>query len=283
MLVTANYKLSFDALRQELSAHNAWILVVDTRGINVWCAAGKGTFSADEISFQVTHARLTEIVSHRELVLPQLAAPGVASQELKKKCGFSGKFGPIRASDLPHYLANNREADEQMRTVSFSLLDRLILVPVEIALIWKLFTLLTIAMFLLSGIGPNLYSIQTGLSRGTLALAATIIAILTGAMATPVLLPWIPGRQFWLKGAFTGLITGLTFVGFIAPPTNSIETIALCLWIAATSSFMAMNFTGATPFTSLSGVKKEMRRGLPTQCLGATIALVLWFTAPFTG
>ena len=47
VVVTANYKLSFDALRKELSGESVWILVLDTRGINIWCAAGKGTFSND--------------------------------------------------------------------------------------------------------------------------------------------------------------------------------------------------------------------------------------------
>jgi len=44
VFVSANYKLSFDVLRRELKGFNAWILVLDTKGINVWCAAGKGTF-----------------------------------------------------------------------------------------------------------------------------------------------------------------------------------------------------------------------------------------------
>jgi hypothetical protein len=44
---------------------------------------------------------------------------------------------------------------------------------------------------------------------------------------------------------------------------------------------MAMNFTGATPYTSLSGVEKEMRKGLPVQCISALFALILWVVAPF--
>src|SRR3990172_2220623 len=47
VLVTANYKLTFDRLRSRLSEINAWILVLDTKGINVWCAAGKGTFGTE--------------------------------------------------------------------------------------------------------------------------------------------------------------------------------------------------------------------------------------------
>ncbi|RJX20638.1 MAG: hypothetical protein C4563_06035, partial [Desulfobulbus sp.] len=78
VLATANYKLSFDALRRELAGIDAWILVTDTRGINVWCAAGKGTFCADEIGLQVLRAKLDQVVRHRELILPQFGATGVA-------------------------------------------------------------------------------------------------------------------------------------------------------------------------------------------------------------
>lgn len=44
VLVTANYKLTFDHLRSALEGISAWILVLDTRGVNVWCAAGKKIF-----------------------------------------------------------------------------------------------------------------------------------------------------------------------------------------------------------------------------------------------
>ena len=100
MLVTANYKLSFDSLRFALGGIDAWLLVTDTRGINVWCAAGKGTFSASEVCEVVRRSRLAEVVSHRRLILPQLAAPGVTAREVTRGCGFSVRFGPVRATDL---------------------------------------------------------------------------------------------------------------------------------------------------------------------------------------
>jgi CO dehydrogenase/acetyl-CoA synthase gamma subunit (corrinoid Fe-S protein) len=74
VLVTANYKLTFDALRSELEGVDAWILVLETQGVNVWCAAGKGTFGTDELVNRVAATRLTEVVSHRKLVVPQLGA-----------------------------------------------------------------------------------------------------------------------------------------------------------------------------------------------------------------
>jgi len=277
VLVTANYKLSFDALRKELSGINVWILVVDTRGINVWCAAGKGTFSADEIAYQVKRTGLGERVRHRRLILPQLAAPGVAAHTLKKKCGFSGVFGPLRSVDLPFFLENNR-VDEAMRTVTFFLPERLVLVPVEIALIWKLFCIVALCFFVLSGIGPDLFSLNAAWDRGVMGIWATLTAILAGALVTPALLPWIPGRQFWVKGMLIGGLAGLLFIN---GDGNWLEMAGLWLWVTTASSYMAMNFTGATPFTSLSGVKVEMAKGLPFQVVGSFVALVLWLVAPF--
>jgi len=280
VLVTANYKLSFDALRSELSTVDAWILVLDTRGINVWCAAGKGTFSADEIALQVKRARLSEIVSGRELILPQLAAPGVASPQLVKKCGFKGVFGPIRSKDLPRFLANDKKADEEMRSVTFNLAERLVLVPVELSLVLRVFLLISLGLLVLSGLGPDFYSLSAAIGRGTTAIGATVLALLAGAFLTPALLPWIPGRQFWLKGLLVGGLAGLAFVRLSA--LNSLlEAAGLWCWISAAASYMAMNFTGATPYTSLSGVAKEMRHGLPVQIGGAALALTIWLAAPF--
>ena len=64
VLASANYKMSFDRLRSELAGLDAWILVLDTKGINVWCAAGKGTFGTDELIRRIESTRLPEIVSH---------------------------------------------------------------------------------------------------------------------------------------------------------------------------------------------------------------------------
>ena len=96
VLVSANYKMSFDRLRKELSGIDAWILVIDTKGINVWCAAGKGTFSTDEIVRMVALTGLAAVVSHRKLILPQLGAPGVAAHEVLKRSGFKVTYGPVR-------------------------------------------------------------------------------------------------------------------------------------------------------------------------------------------
>ena len=281
VLVTANYKLSFDTLRCNLRGENLWILVVDTRGINVWCSAGKKTFSADEIALQVKRANLDRIVTHRELILPQFAAVGVASHELKRKCGFKGVYGPVRAQDVSDYIKRNNQADESMRSVTFSLCERLVLTPVELVLAWKVVLLITLASLVISGIVPGGYSLEAVWGRGLIAIGATVAALLAGALVTPILLPLIPGRQFWFKGAIIGLLAGLTYQLLFMADAQILMKLAILLWITTASSYLAMNFTGATPYTSLSGVEQEMRKGLPFQLIGVGLSTVLWIAAPF--
>ena len=213
VLVTANYKLSFDALRKELKDLDCWILVVDTRGINVWCAGGKGTFSADEIAYQVQKAELGKIVTHRQLILPQLGANGVALHKLKSLCGFRGQFGPIRAADLREYLRTGI-ASNAMRSVSFSLRERAVLIPLEVCLLVKPFIFFLISLFFLSGISSQVFSLDQALQRTTTAAISTLMAIFTGAIATPLLLPWIPARQFWVKGLMAGVAGAALCIAF---------------------------------------------------------------------
>jgi hypothetical protein len=281
VLVTANYKLSFDSLRFALATIDAWLLVADTRGINVWCAAGKGTFSAGEVSDIVRRSRLAEVVSHRQLVLPQLAAPGVTAREVTRGCGFSVRFGPVRATDLPAWLERDGQGDETMREVTFTLAERAVLIPVELYLLARPLVGLVVLALFLSGIGPGVFSPAAAVHRGALLLGATGLGILAGAVLVPLLLPWLPARQFWLKGVYTGLAVAALARPLVVAGLSGVEQVALALWAVAVSSYLAMNFTGSTPFTSLSGVEREMRRGLPVQLLAVGAAAVLWVVAPF--
>ena len=281
VLVTANYKLSFDSLRFSVSGIDAWLLVADTRGINVWCAAGKGTFSAGEVSDLVRRSRLAEVVSHRRLVLPQLAAPGVTAREVTRDCGFSVRFGPVRATDLPAWLERDGQGDEAMREVTFTLAERAVLIPVELYLLARPLLGLVVLALCLSGLGPGVFSPAAAVQRGVLLLGATGLGILAGAVLVPLLLPWLPARQFWLKGVYTGLAVAALARPLVATGVSGVEQAALTLWAVAVSSYLAMNFTGSTPFTSLSGVEREMRRGLPVQLLAVGAAAVLWVVAPF--
>jgi hypothetical protein len=281
VLVTANYKLSFDSLRKELAGLDVWILVLDTRGVNVWCAAGKRTFSTEEVVQQVHGVGLDKLVTHRELILPQLGAPGVSAQKVKEGCGFKVIWGPINAKDLKTFLNNGRRADIIMRQVTFTLGERTVLIPVELSLIVKPSLAILFAVFVLSGISPDIFSFPAAWFRGLNGAYAYLLGVLAGAVVVPVFLPWLPTRQFYIKGILTGLAAGILVVLYLGANITKLESLTLLLLTTSVSSYAAMNFTGATPFTSPSGVEKEMRQGIPIQMVAVAIAVIAWVAAPF--
>ena len=281
VLVTANYKLSFDSLRQELAGIDAWILVLDTRGVNVWCAAGKRTFSTEEVIRQVHGVGLDKLVSHRELILPQLGAPGISAHKVKKGCGFKVIWGPVKAGDLKAFLNNGRKADTYMRQVTFSMGERIVLIPVELSLIVKPSLAILLAVFVLAGISPDIFSFSAAWFRGLNGAAAYLLGVVAGAVIVPAFLPWLPTRQFYIKGLLTGVIAGIIMILLFGSSITRLESVALLLLATSVSSYAAMNFTGATPYTSPSGVEKEMRQGIPIQIIAVVIAIVTWVAAPF--
>jgi hypothetical protein len=281
VLVTANYKLSFDSLRQELPGIDAWILVLDTRGVNVWCAAGKRTFSTEEVIRQVHGVGLDKLVSHRELVLPQLGAPGISAHKVKKGCGFKVIWGPVKARDLKAFLNNGRKADKHMRQVTFSMGERIVLIPVELSLIVKPSLAILLAVFVLSGVSPDIFSFSVAWFRGLNGAAAYLLGVVAGAVIVPTFLPWLPTRQFYIKGLLTGVIAGIIMILLLGSSITRLESVTLLLLATSVSSYAAMNFTGATPYTSPSGVEKEMRQGIPIQIIAVVIAIVTWVAASF--
>jgi hypothetical protein len=285
VLVSANYKMSFDRLREALPGKHAWILVLDTKGINVWCAAGKGTFGTAELVSRIQSSNLTEVVSHRKLILPQLAAPGVAAHIVKKLSGFTVIYGPIEARDLPVFLAGGMRATPGMRRKTFTLRERFVLIPVEFVVAMKKAIVIMPILVLASGfLRPG--SFLTNVSDyGLYEALALLLGMLAGTVLTPLLLPWLPGRAFAVKGFAIGLLAA---VGWAALRfrmwdtwTGRLDTMAWFLIIPAVSAYLAMNFTGASTYTSLSGVKKEVRLALPFQIGASALGLVIWLGALF--
>jgi hypothetical protein len=283
VIVTANYKLTFDVVRRDTAGLNAWLLVLDTRGINVWCAAGKGTFGTEEVIRQVRNSRIDEIVSHRTLILPQLGAVGVAAHEVKKGCGFQVVYGPVRAKDLPAFIRQDMQATAEMRRVTFSTLERTILTPVELTAFGAKTLWTALLLLVIGGLGPGFFSFEDAWNRGGGAVLAGISALVTGAILTPVLLPWIPGRAFAFKGALAGLAVGLGGLLIFGTAIGIPNGLSLLLGHTAAASFVAMNFTGSTTFTSPSGVEKEMKRAIPLQALALFAAGVVWIAGAFWG
>ena len=259
VFVTANYTLSFDALRSALPGTDGYILVLDTKGINVWCAAGKGTFGTDELVRRIELTGLSGIVRHRKLLLPQLGAPGVSWPEVIRRTGFSIEYGPVRARDLPEYLKTHT-ATREMRRVRFPLRDRIVLVPVELVHVALPAIVAAIILYFLAGPASSL---------------AAITAVVAGTVLFPVLLPFIPTHDFSTKGLILGLVVSLPFAAWFASGTglpgwaDLLAALTPLLIIPAVTSYLALNFTGSTPYTSRTGVKKEIFRYVKTMAVMA--------------
>jgi hypothetical protein len=273
VLVSANYKMSFDRLRRELSGIDAWILVLDTKGINVWCAAGKGTFGTEEIVNRVKRVGLSNIVAHHLLILPQLGAPGVAGHEVHQQTGFKVLYGPVRASDLPAFLDAGGKATPEMREVRFSFIDRLVLTPIELVGVIKPALILIGFLFLLMLIHDPSASFLRLVDRTFVAFVPFFGAILAGAVVAPTLLPFIPGRAFTWKGWLIGLVWSIIFVLSIS--AHWTLTLFYLLVLPALSGYLTMNFTGASTYTSLSGVVREMKTALRALVVSAGLGFVL--------
>lgn len=249
VFVTANYTLSFDALRLSLPGIDGYILVLDTKGINVWCAAGKGTFGTDELVDRIAATELSKVVAHRRLILPQLGAPGIAAHEVRRRAGFAVEYGPVRAEDLPRYL-ETRQATPEMRRVRFGLRDRAVLIPVELVHITLPMALAAILLWFLAT---------------PLAALGAAAALLAGVVVFPLLLPWLPTQQFSSKGFILGSAVAAVFAviafvqeGDIALWRRLGWALAYLLAMPPLTAYLALNFTGSTTFTSKSGVQREM-------------------------
>ncbi|NMB78663.1 MAG: carbon monoxide dehydrogenase [Methanomicrobiales archaeon] len=250
VFASANYTLSFDALRSSLSWIDAWILVLDTKGINVWCAAGKGTFGTAELVKRIQVTGLADLVSHHKIIVPQLGAPGISWPEVMRQSKFLVEYGPVRARDLPEYL-KTRKATPAMRRVEFPFWDRLVLTPVEFThIMWPMVIVAAVLWFL----------------AGPFAAFATISAVVAGTVLFPILLPFLPTKDFSTKGLILGIVVALPFAWIFGttpglPAWAQLSGAAAALLIMpAVVAYLALNFTGCTTFTSRTGVKKEIFR-----------------------
>jgi hypothetical protein len=257
VLVSANYKLTFDILRKNLKGVDCWLLILDTKGINVWCAAGKGTFGTDELIQRIESSELSKHISHKKLILPQLGATGVSAHEVEKLSGFNVTYGPVRAEDIKAFIDAGYTATKEMRKVKFDMRDRLVLTPMEIVPALKTALPIIGVMLIANKFINKPFNKQD--------IGGLLGSIYSGAVLTPVFLPYIPGKEFALKGWLMGLgvtakIIGLTGRG---KDNNVLLSLGHLLLYPAISSYLAMNFTGASTYTSPSGVNKEMKKALP--------------------
>jgi hypothetical protein len=168
-----------------------------------------------------------------------------------------------------------------MRTVRFTFLDRLILTPIELLPAMKKYPLFALIVLVLFGLTPEGILFRNALQGAYPYLLMGLGAILCGALLTPVLLPYIPSRSFAIKGWLAGLLL-MIVASFLFHSITSMRwelLAAAWLFFPAASSYLALQFTGASTFTSMSGVKKELKVGVPLYFVSIVLAafLVVFF------
>lgn len=234
VLVTGNFTLTVRRLERVLEGRDVWLLVCNSRGINVWCAAGGGHFTHHDVIGAVRASRLSERVEHRELVLPQLGATGIEPGKIEEATGFSGRWGPARLEDLPPFLDRGAKVTRAHRTMRFPLWERL-----EMSLMWA---------------GPmvpvaGLVGWMAGGLRLGLLAAGLVLAQVLGIFA---LLPHLPlvGASRWLTyggAALLGSLAGFAGAGLLGDAAWP-HQLGLSVVSVSAMAILSLDLAGTTPW-----------------------------------
>ncbi len=229
VFVTANFDLTVKRLARYLKNLDCYLLVAPTGGINVWCAAKGGNFTAHSIISVVKTSGISHKVANRTLILPQLAAPGIDIGLVRKETGWNCKFGPVYARDIPEYIANGFKKTNTMRHVKWTLADRLdvglgVSSPVLLAI------LVILAIFL-----------RTWLVEFVV-LGWGLVLLMYGFF------PWIPGKAGWHKLLFLEVLIGVGLLGYIFLGAGQMGYIRNLFFMAmGLVMVIGTDFSGVTP------------------------------------
>lgn len=262
VLVTGNFALTVRRLTKALDGKvDAWVLVVDTAGINVWCAAGGGFFTAEKVNAAIKTSGLEQVVSHHSLILPQFAAAGVDGWKIRQKSGWGVHWGPVRAEDIPAYLANKLKKDQAMRTVTFPLLDRLEMVTVTLAF-YALMILLPILIFWQALFWP------------------VTIALLGLAYFYAIIHPALPGKDGLEKAIPLTLITlgGFTVFSLLSSPHEAPYYFNWALGLVGLAVFSSAEMQGMSP-----KMRGEQANWIIEGVIIAVLGLLWWLVPALVG
>jgi len=131
VLLTGNFRLTVERVKRALEGIDAYLLVANSRGVNVWCAATGGLLTNHDVVSVLKTSGIADRVDHRQVILPQLAATGIEGPYVRRKTGWKVVWGPVEAAAIPDYLRAGLETTAEMRSVAFGWQRRL-----EMAVAW---------------------------------------------------------------------------------------------------------------------------------------------------
>ena len=258
LLVTANYHLTVFLLVRRLRRQNVRLLVVDTDSINVWCAAGKGTFCNDAIFAQLNRYQqhLPKDDHRLKLILPKLSLAGVDLPALRQ-AGCDAIIGPVYAKDLPTYLSTAPCKDRDTDRVLFGLQSRLFTMPPGLLQTLKYGVTLLLALWLVRQIWP--FAIPVA---GVLGLTIVL------TIAYPVCFPYLPGKWFAVKGLSLAIVVSTALcilaAGGLVSRGNLITAV---LFTLASGMYFGQSYSGNSAVSNGTTVRKETARLLPVYVL----------------
>jgi 2-polyprenyl-3-methyl-5-hydroxy-6-metoxy-1,4-benzoquinol methylase len=255
VLVTGNFDLTVRRLVREIDGVlDAWVLVADSAGINVWCAAGGGYFTAEKVIAAVKSTHLDQVVAHHALILPQLCANGVDGWRIRQETGWGVHWGPAKARDIPAYLAARRKKTDAMRWVRFPLKDRLEMVTVTLGF-YGLLILLPVFIFWRSMFWP---------------VALCLVSI--SYFYTTVHL-WLPGRDGRYKSLplVVIVLAGFYLYSALWDPMPAARLFNWSVGLTALSIFSAAELQGMSPL-----MRGEQANWGWEALIGAGLGLVYW-------
>jgi len=258
LLVTANYHLTVFELVRRLRRRNVRLLVVDTDSINVWCAAGKGTFCNDAIFAQLNRyeQHLPKNAGRLKLILPKLCLAGVNLPALRE-AGCDAIIGPVYGKDLPAYLSKQPCKDRDADRVLFGLQSRLFTAPPGLLQTLKYGVTLLLALWLVRQIWPFALPI-TGV------LGITVVL----AIAYPVCFPYLPGKWFAVKGLSLAVVVSAALCALAAGGLVSRgNLITAVLFTLASGMYFGQSYSGNSAVSNGTSVRKETARLLPVYVL----------------
>ncbi len=291
VIVTANYELTYYTVMRALASDGieAWVLVCDTAGINVWCAARGTHFNSDDVIHMIRLTGLWSVVQHRELILPQLAAAGMDINTIRERTGFRVRYGPVRIQDLSKWmnLERPRPKPREMATVTFSLRERMEMTVAHIpflfaALLWKPFLAIVVGLLgfntLLFAALPTVFTMAIPTTLGVVdLLLQLLIALFGNALVLGIIFPVLPSKD----NSF--IRRGVEFAGVTLPVALLIMVLMAAHWTVIMSWMviqlvlsisLTMDFAGMTPVSDPKVIREEYPYLVRTLQLGGLFLIV---------
>jgi hypothetical protein len=262
VLVTGNFDLTVRRIARAIDGRlDAWLLVADSAGINVWCAAGGRYFTAEKVIAAVKSSHLDEVVRHRVLILPQLSANGVDGWRVRDATGWGVHWGPIRAEDVPAYVSSGRKKTDAMRTVDFPLRDRLEMVTVTLGF-YSLLILLPVLLFWRHLFWP---------------VSASLLGL---SYFYAVVHPWLPGHDGLLKSIPLALLAllGLLAYSNLRGPLLGQQLFNWAVGLIGLSVFTGAELQGMSPL-----MRGEQANWRWEALIGGVLGLVYWLVPQTLG